>query len=95
MEMYQKSLDIRKEKPGERHLSIANLCNKIGNVLYNQMKYDEAMEMYQEAHGIWKEKLGERHRQVAQTYFDMGGLVLERQVKYKEAMEMFRQALRI
>jgi len=61
LQYYEEALDIRREKLGDRHPSVATTLNNIGWVHRNREDYSTALRFFREAHEIWREKLGDEH----------------------------------
>jgi tetratricopeptide (TPR) repeat protein len=70
------------------------MLNYIGDVVYDQGQYDEALKLHQKALKVFRRVYGEDHKNVAQSLRKIGFVLLQ-QKKYDEAVEMFEEALEV
>lgn len=93
-EMYKKSIQIRREVFGEKHLEIAIGYNNLALLYDDQGKYMEAEDLYKKSIQIRKEVFGEEHIEIAAGYNNLAGVYAD-QGKFKEAEELNQKAIHI
>ncbi|MCB1144813.1 MAG: tetratricopeptide repeat protein [Leptospiraceae bacterium] len=71
-EFHTKALDIRLKLLGERHSSVANSYNNLGNVYALKGEFDKAFDYLEKSLQLRISILGERHPQVADSYDNLG-----------------------
>jgi tetratricopeptide (TPR) repeat protein len=91
---YTRSLAIKTNLYGLKHLETAVTLNAIGQLLGKQGKASHALTYLESALGIKKEVLGPNHPEIAITLSSMGQ-VFEMVGRYDEAVDCFRESLTI
>ncbi|MCD4833825.1 MAG: CHAT domain-containing protein [Bacteroidales bacterium] len=91
---WKKTLQIRKEIFGEKHVNVANIYNNIGLVYNKNNEYDLSLQYQFKALQIRKELLGEKHTYVAISYNNIG-IVYADKNEYDLALEYYFKALQI
>jgi tetratricopeptide (TPR) repeat protein len=66
----------------------------LGDLAYEQEKYEQAESLYQQTLRIWEQALGPQHPEVAYAYLCLADLSSKRG-KYEQAEPLYRQALQI
>ena len=91
---YFKSLQMKREIHGPKHLSVGKTLNNIGSVFYLKREYLPALQAYQDAQRIMEDSLGSEHGDVGTVLSNIGDVyfALER---HPEALDHYRTALRI
>ena len=92
--LYQESLDIRRERLGDRHPVVAASLNNLAELYRDQGRYGKAEPLYYESLNILRERLGDRHPDVAQSLNNLAALY-EIQGHYDEAESRFQESLDI
>lgn len=49
---YQKALNIRRERLGENHVSVASVLHKLASALISKGDYDDSLSILQQSQGI-------------------------------------------
>jgi len=91
---YFKSLEIRKELLGEKHLHVADSYMNIGIIYNAKSEYDKALEYHFKALAIKKEILSDKHLDVSNSYNNIG-IVYLKKTEYDKALEYFFKSLAI
>lgn len=91
---WKKSLKIRKEIFGDKHVHVANSINNIGLVYAILNEYDLALQYFIKALLIRKDLFEEKHIFVANNYNNIG-LVYFYKSEYNLALQYFIKALQI
>jgi serine/threonine-protein kinase len=87
-------LERRRRLDGPRSVAVAESLTQLGDVTYDQGRFDEAGATYEEALGIQRAKHGERSPEVAELLWDLGGVRRNRDdLAGAEALD--KQALQI
>ena len=93
IEYYNKCLQIRIEKYGEKHLNTAILFNNIAIVYEARRDFDHANENYVKALEIYKVERGENSFDVAIIYNNIGNLYRIIMCKPNKAMSYYKKSL--
>ena len=77
---------------GGDHPQVAETLNDLGNLSFEEKKFDQALEYYSQALKIAEKRLGAKHPQTAKIYNNMG-IVFRNQKRYDRALEYYRKSL--
>ena len=92
--LLEKSLAIRRQFRGQRHLDIVDSLRGLGVLRYQQDRHAEGETLLREALAIHQIAAGEPDRKLAHNLNNLA-LVLEAQGQYAEAEELHRRALKL
>jgi tetratricopeptide (TPR) repeat protein len=90
----EEALGIYRRVRGERHPSVGDALNNIGNLLREQHQYDDALEMHNKALKIRRRALGDDHAMVANSHHNIGRIFYD-QGNHDAAQDHFKQSLAI
>ena len=94
LEMSEEALRIKRRDPEfAENDGFAAALGDVGNVLFDQGRYPEAMAKFEEALAIFRRLHGDTHVHAANILVSMGNL-LRRQGKYDEALKLHKRALK-
>ena len=72
LEYFKESLDIERQRLGPTHPEIAETCDRIGDICWEEDEFSEALKFFQQALSIREENAD--HPDLARTYYK-GGVV--------------------
>ena len=72
IELFEKSLSIKKDIYGENHLEVANVLSNLGQAYAELNKREEAIQLLQRALRIYKDNYGDNNKDVAKILFLLG-----------------------
>jgi tetratricopeptide (TPR) repeat protein len=93
-ELYRKSLDIKRQIWGEKHINTVMQVENIGLTYLSAKQYEEAITYLQQALEIRRTHYGESHSEVAKSY-DALANVFDEMKKYDEAFAYSQKSLEI
>ncbi|BBC25770.1 tetratricopeptide repeat protein [Pseudanabaena sp. ABRG5-3] len=92
--LYLRSLAIREQKLGIKHLDVATSLNNLAELYRVQGKYSEAEPLYLRSLEIRKQQLGEDHPDIANSFNNLA-ILYKSQGKYTEAEHLYLKSLEI
>ncbi|MCD4795539.1 MAG: CHAT domain-containing protein [Bacteroidales bacterium] len=91
---WKKTLMIRKEIFGEKHIKAAKAYNNVGIVYVDKSEYDKALQYHFKALQMRRELFGEKHTDVAASYNNIGVIYVEKD-EYDLALKYYYKSLQI